>query len=319
MTENDNVNGKQIVDAKELSINDWLKIILSPKQYPKIDLYQNYCFPSDYHRDVYLSDIEIRSEKEVKNLIRRFLIPTGSLGCDRVTIRHAVRYHADSALNTEYVLRTARGGPPWEGITWVLDLLHRPRMAIQVIHAYLSAHFWWMPDWRINGLFDAMRLIRAAFLDPIHPRDELLTMAPRDFEFIVGLLFQRMEFQVTLTKQTADGGFDIRLWRCEAGNVESSVVECKRYTRNVPVKEIRALLGVVERNNLSRGLLVTTNGFTRAAKCEASQTNRIELIDFPKLCRLLNEHFGTDWLTNIDQITSTARRKFDDRIIIHDQ
>lgn len=305
------VDGKPIVEARELPLEDWLKIILTPNGVRNVCLYPDYCFPSDQHRDEYLSKITSRDRLEIKALIRAFLMPTGSLGCDRYQIAIALKETPVAALNVELVRRALRGEIVWEGITWVLDLLHRPRMAIDVIDAYLAAHFWWMPDWRIDGLLDAMKLIRVAYLEPIQPRDELLSMSPRDFEFVIAHLFQRMDFDVTVTQQTADGGFDIKLRRSTAGNVESSVVECKRYTQNVSVKEMRALLGVVERDSLTRGILVTTAGFTRSTCFEASRMNRIELIDFPKLCSLLNEHFGRDWLINIDYIITQARREFE--------
>lgn len=233
---------------------------------------------------------------------------TGCLGGDFDGMMAGIHINPDAALNSERFRRSATGGPVWEGITWILDLLHRPRMAIQVIQGYLAAHFWSLPDWRINGLFDAIRIIRAAYLEPIPPRDELLSLPPRDFEFLVAHLFQRMHFEVNVTQPTADGGFDVRLRRDATGTVESSIVECKRYSQNVPVKELRALLGVVERDGLTRGILVTTAGFTRTARSEATHTNRIELIDFPKLSTLLNEQCGHDWPENIDRLVSDAHR-----------
>ena len=313
MTTNATVDGKEIVKAKDLPLDAWLQIILMPQESREVCLYPDYCFPSSEHRNAYLADIGSRDPRDVKALIRMFLVPTGCLGGDFDAISAGIQIDPDAALRSERVRRALRGEPVWEGITWVLDLLHRPRMAIQVIHAYLAAHFWSLTDWRINGLFDAMRIIRSAYLEPIHPRDELLSLAPRDFEFVVALLFQRMQFEVILTQQTADGGFDVRLRRDIAGSVESSVVECKRYSRNVPVKDMRALLGAVERDALTRGILVTTGGFSHATRSEASQTNRIELIDFPKLCSLLNEHFSSDWTEDIDRIISDARRQFEKR------
>lgn len=304
------LDGKTIVEAADLSLDAWLKIVLSPLESRKVCLYPDYCFPSKRHREEYLAGITGRDSKEVRSLIRAFLIPTGAFGHDADLIHYAIKKDPKAALATERIRRAVRGDPVWEGITWILDLLHRPRMAIQVVHAYLAAHFWWMPDWRVNGLFDAMTLIRSAYLEPLAPREELLALTPRDFEFVIALLFQRMGFQVKLTRQTADGGFDVRLKRREAGNVESSVVECKRYSENVPIKEMRALLGVVERDRLSRGLLVTTSGFTRTTRVEAARTHRIELVDFPVLCTLLNEHFGKDWLAEIDSITAQAHREF---------
>jgi restriction system protein len=95
------------------------------------------------------------------------------------------------------------------------------------------------------------------------------------------------------------------------GKAEISIVECKRYTDNVGVKELRALMGVVSRERATRGLLVTTSSFTRSVRSEAKETNQIELIDYEALCGLLNEHFGTDWLLNIDSIVSRAQRQYE--------
>lgn len=304
---------KPIADAKELSLESWLKIILMPEEDRTQSLYPDYCFPSTEHRDLYLAKIKTRDPREVRNLIRAFLMKTGCLGGDFDGIMAGLQSNLNTALKSERVRRAATGGPVWEGITWVLDLLHRPRMAVQVIQGYLAAHFWSLPDWRINGLFDAIRVIKAAYLEPLPPRDELLSVSPRDFEILVAHLFERMHFEVSVTQQTADGGFDVRLHRDATGTVESSVVECKRYRRNVPVKEIRALLGVVERDGLTRGLLVTTAGFTRAARSEASLSNRIELIDFPNLCSLLNAQFGHKWTEDIDRIVISARRQLEKR------
>lgn len=311
MTNSTTEDGKPIVEAKDLSLDDWLYIITAPTDTRDVQLYPDHCFPSENHRDAYLAGIGTRDRQEVNALIREFLIPSGTFGSDSDWLSFAISRDATAALKIEQVHRALRGGPVWEGITWIIDLLHRPRMAIEVIRAYLAAHFWRMPDWRVSGLLDAMNLIRAAYLEPVHPREELLSIAPRDFELVVADLFQRMNYQVSVTRQTLDGGFDVRLRKNDAGSIETSIVECKRYTQNVPVKEMRALLGVVERDGLTRGLLVTTAGFTRTTRIEASKTHRIELIDFPALCVLLNEHFGLEWPRDIDRVLSKARRQFE--------
>ena len=204
---NATLDGKKIVEARDLPLDAWLRLILTPEDSREVCLCPDFCFPSSEHRDAYLADIATRDRREVKALIRAFLMSTGCLGNDFDLINDWISTNPDAALESERVRRAVRGEPVWEGITWVLDLLHRPRMAIQVIHAYLAAHFWSLPDWRMNGLFDAMKIIRAAYLEPIHPRDELLSIAPRDFEFVVALLFQRMGFEVIITQQTSDGGY----------------------------------------------------------------------------------------------------------------
>lgn len=304
---------KPILLGRELTLDQWLGLMATPVDSRDVQLFPDFCFPSSEHRDEYLAHIADRDPKEITSLLRAFVVPTGSFGGDFERIERYLTDNCHAALETEQVKRTLRGEPTWEGVTWVIDLLHRPRLAINVIHAYLAAHFWWLPDGRITGLNDAMILIRCAYLEPLHPRDELLAITPRDFELLIGLLFHRRHFAVAVTQPSRDGGFDVRLRIDSTANAESSVVECKRYTKNVGVKEVRSILGVVERERATRGLLVTTASFTRAAKSEASQTNRIELIDYDALCVLFNEHFGPDWLTKIDSIVSDAQRQFDDK------
>jgi restriction system protein len=304
---------KPLVKGKELTLTEWLELMAIPADARDVVLFPDFCFPSDKHADDYVSAIRSRDPEEVISLIRAFLVPTGSLGGDTKRIKYFLVTDPGKAIKIEQVRRTLRGEPPWEGITWILDLLHRPRMAIDVVRAYLAAHFWWLPDGRINGLTHAMLLIRAAFVEPIHPRDELLAISPRDFELLAALLFEHRSYEVNVTRRSQDGGYDIRLINRSTTQAESSVVECKRYTNRVGVKEVRSLLGVVEREHATRGLLVTTADFTRGAVYEASQTTRIELIDYNALCMLFNESFGPDWLMQIDALCTRAQRRFDDQ------
>jgi len=302
---------KKLIEAGDLSLDDWLKMVVTPKDERDFELYPDYFFPTNHHRTEYLNSISSRSRSDIKSLLRVFLLPTCNLGGDLERIKSFIKQDINKALEIEQVRRVIRGDSAWEGVTWVLDLLHRPQLAINVLNAYLAAHFWWMPDWRISGIFDAMAVIRAAFLEIAHPRDEMLRVQSRDFEFIIGLLFHRLEYEVIVTKRSQDGGVDIVLKKSTAGNVENSLVECKRHVKNVGVKEVRSLLGVVERDGATRGLLVTTSSFTKNAISESSKTNRMELIDFDKLCILFNEHFGPDWTSRIDSIVFQARRKFE--------
>lgn len=302
---------KEIVMGKDMTLDEWLSLMSVPIESRKVDLLPDYCFPSTAHKDEYLANIQNRDPEEVKSLIRSFLMSSGSLGGDYDRIKYFINQDCDAAVKIEQIRRCFRKEPIWEGITWILDLLHRPRMAIDVIQAYLVTHFWWLPDGRINGLLHAMNLIRAAYIDPLHPRDELLSISPRNFELLIGLLFKQMGYDVIITQPRNDGGYDVRLKKDSTGKSEISIVECKRYTDNVGVKELRAFMGVVSRERATRGLLITTSSFTRSARSEAKETNRIELIDYEALCGLFNEHFGPDWLLKIDSIVSRAQRQYE--------
>lgn len=302
---------KEIVMGKDMTLDEWLSLMSVPVESREVNLLPDHCFPTTAHMDEYLANIQNRDPEEIKSLIRSFLMSSGSLGGDYERIKYFLNKDCDATLKIEQVKRCFREEPIWEGITWILDLLHRPRMAIDVIHAYLVTHFWWLPDGRISGLTHAMNLIRAAYIDPIHPRDELLSISPRNFELLIGLLFKHMGYGVIITQSSRNGGYDVRLKNNSTAKSELSIVECKRYTDNVGVKEVRALMGVVSRERATRGLLVTISSFTRGARSEAKETNRIELIDYKALCGLFNEHFGPDWLLKIDSIVSRAQRQYE--------
>jgi restriction system protein len=307
---------KPWIDATFISLDEWVDIFQVPEKNRKTQIYPNCCFPSEKHSNEYLSGITTREKDEIINILRNFLISTGGIGDDANRVSDMMKKNFEVANNFEYTRRVLRGGPPWEGITWIIDLLnHNPRMAIEVIQSYLLAHIQLIPDWRIHGLSDAMKLIRKVYLDPIHPRDELLNLSPREFEILVAYLFRKQGFTVKLTRRSHDGGVDIIIHRTKASKKELSLVECKRYINKIGVKEVRALLGVVEREGATRGLIVATSGFTRGAWSEANQSNRIELIDYTKLCLLLNEHFGPNWLIDIDRHMTWARAEFIKKVV----
>lgn len=198
----------------------------------------------------------------------------------------------------------------WEGNTWIIDLLpNYPQKAIDAINAYLTAHIQFIPDGRWDGLEDSIAIIRAKYLDFQHPRDILMELRPRDFEYLVASLFSRMKYEVTITKDSRDGGYDILANRKESGRAELIAIECKRYESNVGVKEVRALQGVVEFIRATKGMLVTTSSFTRPAIQFAEETGRLDLVDFKSLNKLLNKYLGSEWHANIDFHVANMQRE----------
>lgn len=159
--------------SSDEDLEQWLKELKKPKA----DTI-NFSFPTDKLKTAYLSSIDKRSEDQVRDLIRKFLIPSGALGTDWSTLvwlMHLIRNKKLPRLwefqrrlllfaKAKKSRRAANG--PWEGITWVLDLLpSNPRAALEALNAYFEAHAGFMPDGRIHGLFDAMELIRAKYIE----------------------------------------------------------------------------------------------------------------------------------------------------------
>src|ERR1700751_139259 len=85
-----------------------------------------------------------RSEREVRKVLSGFLMQTGTLGVDegRAEWLLASKKPPTTELERRTVLHYLgmKGVFPWEGITWVLDLLPgHPREAISALSAYFLA------------------------------------------------------------------------------------------------------------------------------------------------------------------------------------
>ena len=308
------------IDARELSLREWLSLLQRPAGPQFID----YEFPTDDHRSEYLATIRDRSEDEVIELLRHFLVPSMSLGKDKTTMKVLLAEEGEklkASWRIQYYRRlmlwTASRGkkpPPWEGITWVLDLLpHFPRQALEGLDAYFLAHAQFLPDGRFRGLADAATLIREKFIGaPDNDADALellMGVNPRHFECVVERMYAAMGYDTHLTPERADGGRDILAKRTKLAETEQCLIECKRYSGPVGVKEPRALLGAVSHEKSNKGVIVTTSRFTRPAHDFAALNPRIELIQGDQLIQLLNEFLGARWPLHIERLVSESLKK----------
>lgn len=314
---------KICIDARKLTLSEWLHLILSPKR--DVDLI-DYEFPTEKHRNDYLKNIGDRSEEEVIMLLQHFLIPSSSLGIDESHFRY---FSATKKDNPERYQRLSRfqyfqrlllwaasgkrTPPPWEGITWILDLLpHFPRSALDTLSAYFLAHAQLLPDGRFSGLGDAAELIRAKFIrspETISERINLLrNIDPRYFKCLVERLYNAMGYETQLTAEKSDGGRDIVARHPVPGRVEELRVECKRYTHPVGIIVTRALLGVISAEKVNKGVIVATSSFTKGAKEFAAGNPRLELIPGIELIPFLNEYLGLRWPLHIERLVAESLR-----------
>lgn len=308
------------------SLEDWLEALFEAEL--GSDLFTtviDFRFPTDAALEEFLMKAQSYSEAQVRRVLRHLLLPSCSLGVDELRERNLItaseqdperfRQLMASELNRRLFVyaKAANQPPPWEGLTWVLDLLPNfPKEAIQALEAYLLAHLAALPDGRINGLSDAVAVIRAKYigLPGSEPEklEHLLSFEPRDFEHIVERLYSSLGYETKLTQGSYDGGRDIRASRSEAGKSETIEVECKRYAGTVGVAIVRAVLGVVSSGKVNKGAIVTTGRFSRPAQDLASANPRLELIDGPTLVVLLNENFGPRWPSNLDNQILESKR-----------
>jgi hypothetical protein len=81
-------------------------------------------------------------------------------------------------------------------------------------------------------------------------------------QYIRGIRSNRLRQIDILVKQNL-GGFDLRI-----------VFDCKCYTRKVTVKDVEAFIGMLEDIRVSKGVLVTTKGYSKAAYERAKTDSR---------------------------------------------
>lgn len=122
--------------------------------------------------------------------------------------------------------------------------------------------------------------------------DRLRNMPPERFEILCQRLLRESGFiDVDVTGRPGDGGIDgngiIRIGKLISFPVS---FQCKRYSGNVPARDVRDFRGAMQ-GRAEKGLIITTGGFTPAAKEEATRDGAppIDLIDGEALVELLKE------------------------------
>ncbi len=310
-------NNMAYIDAKELTLENFLKIlrtnlrlILSPQCH----------FPTKEMLDKFLETINERSEFEVKEILSALMLKNGSFGQDEFyykfykQIEEAGQPESFQDLRqTEYYKRLMRYEKDkynvWEGLTWVLDLLpHFPNEALRALDAYFLANCQFMPDDYLVAFGDWSTIIRAKFVEVEVPQQIFLEMLPREFEYLIAELYQRMGYNTSVTKSSYDGGVDVIAKKGKTGKREIILIQCKRYRNKIGVNEIRTLNGVRSHYKANKAVLVTCTDFTREAK-KLADKNPVELIGLSDLTTLLNLHLGTQWIVKRDQYIVHQKKK----------
>ena len=310
-----------MIEAEKLSINEFLDILFSKNVN---ELFPNNHFPTEEMSNEFLSTIKERSDKEIKNILRKFLIHNCTLGVDEFYAKLMLdnlksskkTFDKSEYSDSEYFRRifhklVTKTSDVWEGLTWVLDLLpHSPNEAIKAIDAYFLANCQILPDNILLALSDCMSIIRARYINYEHPKEIFYEIKPKDFEFLVASLYEQIGYETKLTKSSYDGGIDVFAEKKEISQREKLVIQCKRYTKEkIGVHEIRNLLGVVTDIKATKGVLITSTSFSREAQKFADSNSSIELIDCSNLITLLNTYHGTYWINKIDRLINDQKAK----------
>jgi len=118
---------------------------------------------------------------------------------------------------------------------------------------------------------------------------DLNQMSGLEFEKLISSLLIKIGFDVTVTKQTADGGIDLVAYNIQPLLEGTYIVQCKRWGSSIGEPIVRDLYGVVTAERANKGILITNSNYTNSA-ISFAQGKPIELIDGLKLIKLLENN-----------------------------
>lgn len=309
---------KKFIDAQKLKLDEWVKIVLISKNKRNCLIEDSY-FATDRHLEEYVETIHHRSEKEIKQILANFLISGGHLGSDQ---KHRlwlfslpIKEIEEKKAEHSYFKRLSEfcdssAPPPWQGITWVIDLLPKyPQEAINALESYLVAHCLFLPDGRAHALSDASTIIRKKYLEHDLPvKNTLLNLTPCDFELLVGYLYKKKGYDVTITPRSKDGGYDVLAEKNNNRENERLHIECKRYDPKVGVIIIRGVLGTLLVEPGSKAVIVTSSSFTRPAIIAAKKSKRVELISGDEFDKDMRENIDNNWTSFVTRYVMEMKK-----------
>ena len=130
-------------------------------------------------------------------------------------------------------------------------------------------------------------------LSKLDARQNLMELTPTEFEGLITNLFGTMGLETRQTRPSRDGGVDCVAFDPRPVFGGKVVIQAKRYRNTVGVSAVRDLFGTVQNEGASKGILVATSGYGKAAFDFASG-KPLELLDGGNLLHLLAEHAGID-------------------------
>ncbi|MBE0690198.1 MAG: restriction endonuclease, partial [Anaerolineae bacterium] len=130
-------------------------------------------------------------------------------------------------------------------------------------------------------------------ISTLDQRPNLMELSASEFEALISNLFQEMGLETRLTQASRDGGVDCVAYDPRPILGGKVVIQAKRYKNTVGVSAVRDLYGTLQNEGASKGILVTTSGYGKAA-FEFAEGKPIELLSGSNLLYLLSEHAGIE-------------------------
>lgn len=130
-------------------------------------------------------------------------------------------------------------------------------------------------------------------ISTLDKRPNLMELTWGEFENLITNLFQAMGLDTKLTQPSRDGGVDCVAYDTRPILGGKVVIQAKRYKNTVGVSAVRDLFGTVQNEGASKGILVTTSGYGKAAY-DFADGKPLELLSGSNLLYLLSKHAGVE-------------------------
>lgn len=116
----------------------------------------------------------------------------------------------------------------------------------------------------------------------------------REFEIVMAEIYNKLGYEVELTKATRDGGKDIIIRKPEILGDFIYYVECKKNApkRHIGIGIVKNLVGTISTDRVNGGILATTSYFTSDAKRFISDNKydyQIQMHDYDMIRKLLDQ------------------------------
>ncbi|SIQ93061.1 restriction endonuclease [Chryseobacterium sp. RU33C] len=126
--------------------------------------------------------------------------------------------------------------------------------------------------------------------------EQLYKLHPREFEQLIAELLYNKGFEIELTKQTRDNGYDILAMKYINGfSPVKYLVECKKYAENrkIGVEIVRSFKEVLSTEQANKGLIVTTSYFSKDAIKKQQETPLLlEYKDKNEVISWVNDYYN---------------------------
>lgn len=304
--------------------NEWYGLVKKNES-----VYPRFRIPYVEWVDEYVNNIDNKSEKEVKELVRYLLFPftknldkssykdylviAKTLEDENIpsNIADNMKKSLEGFNNIEKYRRIENGQNAWEGLTWVLQLLpYNPYKAIKALNSYMDAEVAYMPDDRIIGIQQCISIIEAKFIYTNKGlENSILQLNPREFECLIGSLYENIGYETEITPATRDGGKDIIARIDREDGKEVVYAECKLYkTTELSNETVKAFGYTVIKDNINRGVLFCTGYVNEKLK---KLDSRIQIWTLEEIIILLNAHLGSDWSKRLSLLIENQKFKYE--------